>query len=108
MNYYIASFVSNMIHSAMRVIGARHRRRLSSAYILLLHYKLGQLEPKSGMFIRWYSQNTYGFVLMIVSTQMEQEVQRRQIECCLLTIFFSETTGLIATNVGKNVHQIIT
>jgi len=97
-----------MIHSAMRVIGARHRRRLSSAYILLLHYKLGQLEPKSGMFIRWYSQNTYGFVLMIVSTQMEQEVQRRQIECCMLTIFFSETTGLIATNVGKNVHQIIT
>lgn len=97
-----------MIQSAMRVIGVRHRRRLSSSYNLLLHYKLGLLEPKSGMFIGWYSQNTYGFALMIVSTQMEQEVQRRQIECCLLTSFFSETTGLIATNVGKNVHQIIT
>jgi hypothetical protein len=97
-----------MIQSAMRVIGVRHHRRLSSSYNLLLHFKLGKLEPKSGMFIGWYSQNTYGFVLMIVSTQMEQEVQRRQIECCLLTIFFSETTGLIATNVGKNVHQIIT
>lgn len=83
MNYYIASFVSNMIQSAMRVIGVRHRRRLSSSYNLLLHFKLGKLEPKSGMFIGWYSQNTYGFVLMIVSTQMKQEVQGRQIECCL-------------------------
>jgi hypothetical protein len=48
-----------MIQSAMRVIGVRHRRRLSSSYNLLLHFKLGKLEPKSGMFIGWYSQNTY-------------------------------------------------
>ena len=45
-----------MIQSAMRVIGVRHRRRLSSSYNLLLHFKLGKLEPKSGMFIGWYSK----------------------------------------------------
>ena len=69
---------------------------------------VGQLELMMvGMFIGWSSRKLMFFCCWLeihFCTWKKQDAQRCQKVCCLFLIFFSETTGSIRINLGRNVH----
>lgn len=83
------------------------RVRKSVVYFLSSSLKpVGKLELiMAGMFIGWSSRKVmFLFVVDWKYIWKKQDVQRCQKVCGLFLIFFSESTGSIRINLGRNVH----